>query len=528
MSTEYIFTATQDWFSFNADRWRGLFRYVDTSSPRVLEIGSWEGRSAVFLLNELCVNGGSIICIDHFDLMNTEAGRDRHKKVMHNLSITGKPFRVIEGFSFPSLMTVLEEQISVRDPGFDWVYVDGSHEADDTLLDGELSWRLAKKGAIFIFDDYRWNKEPEDSIHHPKRGIDAFMALHSDEFEVISSQDEYQMILRKTSEMRIGFLVKDAAPDSSQPMYNEMHVVLTIDSSYAMPAAVTIQSVLQHTKGRITLYIVDLGLTSLDKERLRQLTTTHADVTLMFLDLPRDHPSESTGASWAKIAMIPILPVERALYLDADVLVCTDLRAAWNVDLAGKPVGAVIDVGYPQGHPAIERGPYFNAGVLLIDLAQARAAHPRLVEAAMRCQDSLLRDQDALNTVFRDNWCMLDVAWNAQGLGTYAKHPSAERDALDLRAMEEAAIVHFTGPVNPDMAAVLNPHVQPYTAKPWGYAGAPGHPYAEEWWAVLETTEWRGYRQSAEYLEYCSAKREEAGAYGIAAFHRAVGVLSGN
>ena len=460
--------------------------------------------------------------------MNTEAGRDRHKKVMHNLSITGKPFRVIEGFSFPSLMTVLEEQISAQDPGFDWVYVDGSHEADDTLLDGELAWRLAKKGAVFIFDDYHWNKEPEDSMHHPKRGIDAFMALHSDEFEVLSGKGDYQMILRKTSDMRIGFLVKDAVIDSSRPIYNEMHVALTIDSSYAMPAAVTIQSMLQHTKGRITLYIVDLGLTSLDKQRLRQLTVAHADVTLVFLDLPRDDLSEGKGATWAKIAMIPILPVERALYLDADVLVRADLRTIWNVDLAGKPVGAIADVGYPQGHAAIERGPYFNAGVLLIDLAQARAVYTQLVETALRCQDSLLRDQDTLNTVFRDNWRTLDLAWNAQGLGTYAKYPSAERDALDLRAMEDAAIVHFTGPVNPDMAAVLNPLVQPYTAKPWGYAGAPEHPYAEEWWAVLETTGWRGYRQSAEHLEYCSAKREEAETCGIAAFRRVVGVLSGN
>ena len=30
------------------------------------------------------------------------------------------------------------------------------HEANDTFLDGELVWRLARKGAMVIFDDYEW------------------------------------------------------------------------------------------------------------------------------------------------------------------------------------------------------------------------------------------------------------------------------------------------------------------------------------------------------------------------------------
>ncbi|KAJ3547569.1 hypothetical protein NM688_g5388 [Phlebia brevispora] len=166
----YVFTETQDWFSFNVNIWRSLLPHVVSPAPRVLEIGSWEGRSAVFLLEELCTEGGSITCIDHFDLMNTEAGRERYRKLTHNLSVTGKSFRIMDEFSVPALMTLLEEEIATEGPGFDWVYVDGSHEADDTFLDAELAWRLAKKGAVFIFDDYKWDKEPADSIHHPKRG----------------------------------------------------------------------------------------------------------------------------------------------------------------------------------------------------------------------------------------------------------------------------------------------------------------------------------------------------------------------
>lgn len=518
---KFRFTATQDWFTFNIDRWRTLFPLVDSDAPRVLEIGSWEGRSGVFLLQELCKTGGSIVCIDHFDLLKTDAGKERHAKVLHNLRLTGQPFRVMESFSFPALMTLLEEEMVAEHPGFDWIYVDGSHEADDTFLDGELVWRLAKKGAVVIFDDYMWNTQPEDSIHHPKRGIDAFMVLHAGEFDVLSSPTEYQMILRKTSEMRIGFLVAEAVDAGSKnDIYHEILIALTVDSGYAMPAAVAIRSALEYTKGRVTFYVVDLGLSAEDKQNLRSLTENAADATMVFVTLPAGGSLASMPPTWAKIAMIDVLPVERILYVDADILVRSDLRELWNVDLQGKTLGAVPDIGFPMGHSGIERAPYFNAGVLMMDLAKLRARLPELVEKAGEMRGSVHADQDVLNAVLRDEWCPLDLKWNAQGLGTYAKCPSPERDALDLTSLDHPAIVHFTGPMNPSMAEVLNPYVQPFTAKPWGYAGAPGHPFAEEWWVTLEMTAWTGWRASGDFAQYRVAKEKEAMEAGCEAFRR--------
>lgn len=80
----------------------------------------------------------------------------------------------------------------------------------------------------------------------------------------------------------------------------------------------------------------------------------------------------------------------------------------------------------------------------------------------------------------------------------------------EMKEMREAAIVHFTGPVNPAMEHILNPYLQPYTAKPWGYAGAPGNPYTNEWWSVLEKTPWAGWRRSDEHRAYCASERDKA------------------
>jgi hypothetical protein len=84
------------------------------------------------MLQNLCSQTGSLVCIDHFDLKGTSAGRDRFDRIHHNLSAAGGHYRVLPAFSFPALMTLLEEEISAKDPGYDWIYVDGSHDADDT------------------------------------------------------------------------------------------------------------------------------------------------------------------------------------------------------------------------------------------------------------------------------------------------------------------------------------------------------------------------------------------------------------
>ncbi|KZT12679.1 glycosyltransferase family 8 protein [Laetiporus sulphureus 93-53] len=506
----YKFTPTQDWFSFHIDTWRSLFPLVQSPRPRVLEIGSWEGRSAVFMLTELCATGGEVVCIDHFDLMETDAGRERYAKITHNLSLTGKPFRILDDFSVPALMMLLQEEMSSAHPGFDWIYIDGSHEADDTFLDGELAWRLARQGAIMIFDDYHWDKEPEDSIHHPKRGIDAFMTLHAGEFELLTSHTQYQVVLRKSCDMRIGFLVKGNADHGlDSALGYGVHVVLTIDSPYAMAAAVTIRSAIAHTSGRLTIYVINAGLTEEDKDRIRASAPVQREATIVFLSLPKDSFARAESMIWAKIDMIPALPVERVLYLDADLLVRGDLRELWDTDLQGRSLAAVTDVGYPRGHKGPKR-PYFNAGVLLMDLAKIRGNMDALRTTMDGMTTSRFRDQDALNVHFDDDWVPLSLKWNAQGLGTYAELPSADRTTISLAEMHDPRIVHFTGPVSPEMEKVLNPYVQPYTAKPWGYAGAPGHPYQEEWWKMLEGTAWKGWRQSDEYCASCVQERDNA------------------
>ncbi|KAK0213358.1 glycosyl transferase [Desarmillaria ectypa] len=500
MTPNYHFTSTQDWFSGHIAKWRALFGHIQSLHPRVLEIGAWEGRSGVFLLTELCKNGGELVTIDHFDLMQTTDGRARHEKVLHNLHLTGKKFRVLDQFSVPGLMQLLREEVVAAEPGFDWVYVDGSHRADDTFLDGELAWRLARKGAVIVFDDYEWDKEAKDNVEHPKRGIDGFLRLHDGEYEPLFKPGDYQMIIRKVVEIRIGFLLDGMRNERTlEDVFGYgVNLAIVADSEYAMPASVAIRSAVKNITGRCTVYIYDCGLTEEDKSRISHSIPKESRITHVFIPQNDDDLSFKTSPTWAKLDLVKRLPVERALYLDSDTLVCGPLLPLWNTDLQGRSLGAVLDVGFPNGHDSIiEKEGYFNAGVLLLDLAKIRL---RLPQMSQQTSETTFKDQDYLNLQFEHDWMSLPLRYNAQGLGTYAKISTPERDAAFSAAdLEDPVIVHFTGPVIPSMAVVLNPWVQPYTAKPWGYAGAPGHPYTGEWWDVLEETAWRGIRRSEDF-----------------------------
>ena len=431
----YFFT--QDWFTYNIATWEP---YIDIllstlpagRAPRALEIGCWEGRSAVYILTKLCNTPDSLlVCIDHFDLLRTVAGRERHAKVVHNLTLTGSPFRILDEFSVPGLTKLLNEELELassnQDGGFDFVYIDGSHDADDTFLDAELAWRLTRSGGLFIFDDYKWVEEPASSMHHPSRGIDAFITLHEGQFELLHK--DYQVILRKTVKMRIGFLDKSVSPHTSDLLEGfecGIKIALCINSLNAIPGAVVLRSAIDATPGRISFYIIDCGLQPEDKHKLEaSIPQARADeVTLMFLSLPEGSRGIKEP-TWAKVDMMTRrsnLPVDRVLYLDANLLVRRDLKGIWNADMGGRPIGAVRDLEHPLGHtglPEVDRGrPYFNACVLLLDLFLIRQRLPEMKNALAERQETMFKDQDFLNSFFSGDFYELDTAWNA-GLGIY-------------------------------------------------------------------------------------------------------------
>ena len=98
-----------------------------------------------------------------------------------------------KGFSSVVLPQLLTEGHA---SSFDIVYVDGSHQAPDVLLDMVLAYQLCKVNGLIICDDYVWRIG--EVLHEPKIAIDAFVNIYRNKVSLISAP-LVQLYLLKTS-----------------------------------------------------------------------------------------------------------------------------------------------------------------------------------------------------------------------------------------------------------------------------------------------------------------------------------------
>ena len=161
-----------DWFSHHIPVWEVvLAEFVGQRGLRFLEVGSFEGRSAVWMLEHVLTDrSSSLMCVDSFEGGDDLAALDLsglQDTCSTNLAPWRRQARLVAGHSGVVLRRL-------RGP-FDFIYVDASHIAEDVLEDAVLSWSLLRVGGIMAFDDYEWYGPPDPRLS-PKAGINAFLA----------------------------------------------------------------------------------------------------------------------------------------------------------------------------------------------------------------------------------------------------------------------------------------------------------------------------------------------------------------
>jgi len=177
---------TNNWFEITGKA--NFEKYVlplkEMSDLNFLEVGCYEGQTSNWLLNN---TNAKLTVVDTFeggqdlpqeiDLLNRFVGntKDHESRINIKMGQSQKLLRDIKNT-------------------YDFIYVDGSHLAGDTLEDAVLAFRLLKKGGIMIFDDYTWGAGM-GFYDIPRTGIDAFILVFGNQLEVLEKNS--QAVIRK-------------------------------------------------------------------------------------------------------------------------------------------------------------------------------------------------------------------------------------------------------------------------------------------------------------------------------------------
>ena len=211
-----------------------------------------------------------------------------------------------------------------------------------------------------------------------------------------------------------------------------IHVVTGADEGFSSGLLVTVASALVTLAPErpTTVHILDGGLASETIGRLKKMTGgSHRGSQIIFHPVREEKFAgfkagiRNSRMYYARLAIGSLVSADKAIYLDADVVVLGGLAGLWELDMGGKMILAALDrkIRYlredcPWPIPDTDT-PYFNTGVMLMDLrgwreADAESQAMRLAgEAGEKCR---WYDQTVINYMLRDRIGKLPEEWNWQ------------------------------------------------------------------------------------------------------------------
>ena len=310
-----------------------------------------------------------------------------------------------------------------------------------------------------------------------------------------------------------------AKPAPSGAGNGPIELVVAADNNFVLPLAVTVRSVLASldAKRRVRLHVIDGGISSENWTRLdRSWRDERLTVHRLTPDLTALGHLKITGhvnaLTYARLLIPELLPrdCDKAIYLDSDVVVLHDLGELWDLDVSGFHLLAAQDMTAPfmNSETALAnfdrcgpylsavralaehdvygihpRNPYFNCGVLVLNLRRWREdGSAKAVLEFLGAHKDAVRywDQDGINAVLHGHWAMLDPRWNQ--IPHIYRYPSAEDSPFAPevfnRIISDPWIVHYAT-----------------RSKPWHYDSF--HPARDLFFTFADQTDWAGWRPTA-------------------------------
>lgn len=265
----------------------------------------------------------------------------------------------------------------------------------------------------------------------------------------------------------------------------EIPIFFAIDDGYIPFLTVSIQSLIDNSSEK-NKYAIKILYTNVSEDNMLKIKKYEKEnVNIEFVDLnsqlieikdklyTRNYFSNTT---YFRLFIPELYPqYDKALYLDSDTTILTDIANLYNEEIgdnlvAAVPDGAVQTVEIFQEYVekvvgVIDYNNYFNAGILVMNLKELREYkfQEKFLYLLEKVRFEVAQDQDYLNRLCKGRVKLLDFSWN--------RMPIMGKDD------KETKIVHYN-----------------LGLKPWYFDNVP---YEEYFWKYAEKTEF--YDKIKEY-----------------------------
>ncbi len=213
--------------------------------------------------------------------------------------------------------------------------------------------------------------------------------------------------------------------------------------TYSRFTGTAMLSLFENTKSKVTIHLLhDNTLTDDNRDKLMQIVERYgqqlkfynveelcadrlAEINNYFPQAKESHFSIATFYRFFIPDLFLPQGIEKAIYLDSDIVVNLDIEEFWQIELSDKPLGVVpeIDNDVPVKEVAlfvkedvIPKEIYFNAGILLMNLKVLHNEEATILAGMKFISEYPSRvscfDQDILNYCFAASSLRLPIKFN--------------------------------------------------------------------------------------------------------------------
>lgn len=282
----------------------------------------------------------------------------------------------------------------------------------------------------------------------------------------------------------------------------ELHIVYASDDRFAEILGVSLTSLYENNQdmAQIHVYILDSRISEENKRRLESVCRFYKRSAIQWMpakDISRELQIEiavdrGSLSQYSRLFVASALPenLERALYLDCDVIIRKPLDELWNLDMQGRTIAALKDAfsrWYRMNIGLKSSDIMFNSGVMLIDLRRwkEQEVEKKLLEF-IRFKGGRIQqgDQGALNAVLaydvycfepRFNSVTIYYDFSYEEMLAYRKPPDFYLEEQVEEATENPVVLHFT-------TSFLS-------RRPW--VEGCRHKYVDEWLKYKAMSPWK-------------------------------------